>query len=226
VGPVWSPQSDRIAFTSNRGGVHDIYVKSLTAGESEKLLLATPNSKFVSDWSRDGRLLLFNSREPETGADILALPLDGEGSPFPVVQTRFREWFGQFSPDGRWIAYQSDESGRPEIYLQPFPGPGNKVAVSAGGAGQVRWSHDGKELFYLTLEGRLMAVPVRSASNSDLQLGAPAALFASPSGGFVQQGEDRYQYMVGAGGQRFLFAEVSQTQSPPVAVILHWKPRP
>ena len=127
------------------------------------------------DWSPDGRFVLYryNSIQASlpstssTGWDIWALPLDGDRKPFPVVQTNFEERDGQFSPDGKWIAYQSNESGRFEIYVQPFPGPARKWGpISTNGGAQVRWRRDGKELFYIALDDRLMAVPIQLDKNS------------------------------------------------------------
>ncbi len=164
VGPVWSPDRSRIAFSSNRTGIHNIYSKSAHVGGPEDLLLATPEPKFLTDWSRDGRYLLYNSQDPTKGVDVRAVLLDGKRQPLPVAQTGFREQGGQFSPDGNWVAYESNESGRAEIYVQPFPGPGTKSLVSTTGGTQVRWGADGKELFYVGSDSRLMVVSVRIPS--------------------------------------------------------------
>jgi Tol biopolymer transport system component len=225
VFPVWSPDGGRLVFSSNRSGVHQLYQKSVGGG-SEASLLATAQPATATDWSHDGRFLLFSEQDRKQGFDIWALPMAGGGKPFPVVQTEFEEQYGQFSPDGRWIAYQSDESGRTEVYVQPFPGPGSKLTVSTNGGSQVRWRRDGKELFYIALDGRLMAVPVTSASGGQLDIGAPAVLFAPKIGSAVQQGDYRYQYMVTADGQRFLVNTVSDAPSLPITLILNWKPRP
>jgi serine/threonine protein kinase len=225
VMPVWSPSGDRIVFSSNRKGVHDLYQKSLTQGGSEELLLSTAERKNATDWSADGRFVLFNTQDSKRNGDIWALPLDGNGKPFPVVQTGAEEQNGQFSPDAHWIAYQSNESGRTEIYIQPFPGPGSKWPISTNGGSQVRWGRDGKELFYVALDGRLMAVPLRIASNAPPEVGTPVALFAPPLGGTIQQGDFRHQYMVSADGQRFLVAAVTEGASSPITLILNWKPR-
>ncbi len=118
---VWSPDGNRVAFNSNRTGVYDLYVKSVTDTEPESLLLATPQNKAPVDWSPDGRFLLFRSPGKTTGFDLWALPMDGDRKPFPLVQTDFEERDGQFSPDGKWVAYQSNESGRVDL-VQPFSG--------------------------------------------------------------------------------------------------------
>ncbi len=226
VMPVWSPSGDRIVFSSNRQGVPDLYQKSLVKGGSEELLLSTAEPKYPTDWSADGRLVLFNSQDSKRSGDILALPLDGDGKPFPIVQTSADEQRGQFSPDVRWIAFQSNESGRAEIYVQPFPGPGAKWPISIHGGSQVRWRRDGKELFYVALDGQLMTVSFRVVSNTETpELGTPVALFAPPLGGAVQHGDYRYQYMVSADGQQFLVAAVTEEANSPIAVILNWKPR-
>jgi dipeptidyl aminopeptidase/acylaminoacyl peptidase len=156
----------------------------LSADENEELFLASPQDKQPTDWSADGRFLLFEAVDPKTGSDIWALPFDGDRKPFPVVQTSFDESTSQFSPDGKWIAYQSNESGRYEIYLQPFPGPAGKSQVSTNGGAQVRWRRDGKELFYIAFDGRLMAVPIRFTANAVqvIDAGTPMPLFATHVG--------------------------------------------
>ncbi len=230
VYPVWSPEGGRIVFSSNRKGTPDLYQKSAVAGGSEELLLSTAQNKIATDWSPDGRFVLFNNQDAKGGVDIRALPIDANGRPgmpFTVVETSSDEQGGQFSPDGTWIAYQSDESGRVEIYVQPFPGPGNKWPVSTNGGSQVRWRRDGRELFYVALDGRLMAVPIRVASNAQApEVGAPVALFTPPLGGAVQQADYRHQYMVSSDGRRFLAATVQEQATSPITVILNWKPKP
>ena len=184
VFPIWSPDGSRIVFGSNRKGPYDLYQKPAIGAGTEELLLATAQDKTPTDWSPDGRFLLYRSVDPKTGYDLWALPMDGDRKPFPVVQTNFDERDAQFSPDGKWIAYQSNESGRFEIYIQPFPGPGSKLQVSTNGGAQVRWGPNGKELFYIALDARLMAVPIRLASNPQTaEPGSPTPLFATRVGG-------------------------------------------
>jgi dipeptidyl aminopeptidase/acylaminoacyl peptidase len=195
----------------------------------ETLLLETSEIKQPMDWSPDGRFLLYRSRDrsrPDT--DLWALPMRPRGKPFPVVKTKFSETDAQFSPDSQWIAYQSDESGRFEIYVQPFSGVGGRKRVSTNGGAQVRWRHDGRELFYIALDGRLMAVPVRWRPDSRLvDVGTPVPLFVTRIGGAVQASMVlRQQYVVSADGQRFLMGTVPEvTSSAPITVILNWKPQ-
>src|SRR6185503_3147385 len=141
---------------------------------------------------------------------------------FPFTHSDFDEHRGQFSPDGKWAAYHSDESGRQEIYVQPFPGPGNKSLVSTDSGTQARWRRDGKELFYVRLDGRLMAVPIRLPASSDQrpEIGTPVELFSPPLGGAVQQADFRHQYMVSADGQKFLVATITPGAPSPITVIL------
>lgn len=147
--------------------------------------------------------------------------------PIPVVQTQFEEGGAQFSPNGKSIAYQSDESGRSEIYLQPFLGPA-RTPISTTGGTQVRWSPDGKELFYIALDGRLIVVPMRVTSDGAVpESTTPIPLFATRIlGGLPGQGNYRQQYMVAPGGKRFLMHSVVQEDTSPVIVILNWKPAP
>ena len=150
------------------------------------------------------------------------MPLDGDRKPFPVVQTNFDERDAQFSPDGKWIAYQSNESGRFEIYVQPFPGPGAQVLISTNGGAQARWRRDGKELFYIALDNRLMAVPIRLASNG--QTVEAARPFRCSPRAWSARCKAIAQYMVASDGQRFLMNTVTEEATSPITVILNWKP--
>jgi serine/threonine protein kinase len=225
VYPLWSRDGDRIVFTSNRQGVFDLYQNPASSAGMEEVLLATPLPKVPHDWSPDGRFLLYSVIDSKTGSDLWALPLEaGNQKPFPVAQTPANERWGQFSPDGKWVAYQSDDSGREEVYLHPFPGPGATVQVSTTGGSQARWRPDGKELFYVALDGRLMAVPISVApGGSVLDPGTPVPLFATHIGPALR-GSSRQNYMVSPDGQRFLMnAVVGEGPAAPITLILNWR---
>jgi Tol biopolymer transport system component len=147
------------------------------------------------------------------------------GAPFPVVQTPFEEFGAQFSPDGRWIAYQSDDSGIFEVYVQPFPGPGRRSPISLGGGTQVRWNRNGRELFYVGDDRHLMSVPIRlDAAGTSLEPGTPTPLFQTRIiGGLPGQGNHRQQYMVSPDGERFLIHSVAAEDTSPIVVIANWK---
>src|SRR5207247_1060925 len=137
------------------------------------------------------------------------LPLKGDRKPFPVARTNFDEREGQFSPDGKWVAYESNESGRFEIYVQPFPGPGGKFQVSTNGGAQPRWRLDGKELFYIGLDAALIAAPIRLDSiHQTAEVGAPSALFRTRIPGGAVHGPQEWQYAVSVKGDRFLINTV------------------
>jgi serine/threonine protein kinase len=226
VFPIWSPDGMYLVFSSTRkGGVHDLYRKAANGAGSEELLLASPTDKAATDWSPNGRYVLYFTWEPKTQNDIWALPLDGDRKPFSVVQTDFEERNAQFSPDGNWIAYQSNESGRSEIYIQPFPGPGPKTRISTGGGAQARWRRDGKELFYVTLDGRLVAAPIRLPSDSaSVEAGASVPLMLTHLAVAPVEIIDGAQYVVSPDGQRFLVNTAAQeATAPPISVILNWK---
>jgi Tol biopolymer transport system component len=227
--PVWSPDGRQIVFTkANNTGTFDLYSKPTTTDREEELVLATPPGTFASaasDWSSDGKYLLFDTTDSKWNFDMWALAMTGDRKPFPVVQTTFQEKGAQFSPDGKWIAYESNETGRFEIYLRAFPNGGRAVPVSASGGAQVRWRRDGKELFYIALDGRLTAVPIQVNSSGQIEPGAPMPLFPTRVGGAVQALE-RQQYVVALDGQRFLMSTFQNDISPsPITVILNWKPQ-
>jgi serine/threonine protein kinase len=229
---VWSPDSSQIIFASADG---KIYRKEANGGGQEEPLLAGGNSKYPSDWSRDGRFLLYTDIDPKTAADIWVLPDPsvkfGDGKPFPFLQTQFSESQAQFSPDGRWIAYASNESGQEEIYVRPFSGQPSGTAgewkISTAGGREPRWNPDGKELYYLAEEptghfkAQLMAVPVH-ASGAVFQAGAPARLFDFDYLGIVPQ-RNIFGYSVAAAGQRFLVNPSTQPITTTLNVIVNWE---
>jgi eukaryotic-like serine/threonine-protein kinase len=224
--PLWSADARSVVFASRRGPLN-LYLKLLSAPPgSEDMLLSTSQGSWPMDWSADGRFLLYDSPDPKRGWDIWALPLDGERKPSEVIQTDFNERLGQFSPDGKWIAYQSDKTGRFEIYARPFQSPGSDSPVSTDGGTQVRWNPNGKELFYVARDDRLMAVPIRfDSSGQTMEAGVAVGLFATNVGSTAIN-TNRQQYMVTPDGQSFVMNSVpEQVSASPVTVILNWKPR-
>jgi Tol biopolymer transport system component len=222
--PLWSPDDARMVSGSVRStGVVDLYVRLLgDPTASEQRLYSTSQPKFPTDWSADGRFVIYDSLDSKRGFDVWALPMEGERKPFEVVRTEFNEGLAQFSPDTTWIAYQSDKTGRFEIYLRPFRGPGDDVRVSVDGGTQVRWNSNGKELFYLAAGNRLTAVTLRfSANNRGVEPGTPVALFVAKVGGFAGYTQ---QYMVSRDGQSFVTQSVvGDASASPISVILNWQ---
>jgi Tol biopolymer transport system component len=227
--PVWSADGSRIVFTSNQKGAYNLHWKLSSGAGADELLLESDQTKVSADWSPDGRFLLFRSLDPQTGWDLWVLPVSGDKRPFPFLKTPFEEREGQFSPDGKWIAYQSNESGRFEIDVQPFPGPGGKFRISSNGGAQPRWNTNGKEIFYLSLDSKMMAAPVKlSPDGQSLEAGTPAALFpVRIFGGPLLAAALKQQYAVSSDGQRFLVSLVTgEDSASPITLILNWKPKP
>jgi Tol biopolymer transport system component len=245
--PLWSPDGDRLIFQSTRDGVRNLYQRELSGSEDE-LLLATPGSKGANDWSPDGRLLLYREVDPRTGFDLWVLPFEHEGAgtgsaasvdgesgnrrgrlrpvegerSVPIAHTSATETNGQFSPDGQWIAYESDESGRFEIYVQPFGRQGTRQRVSLDGGTQARWRSDGTELYFVAPGGLLNAVPLRlSRDERPSDFGTPVPLFPLR----VDAGDPGYpQYIVSRDGQRFLVNTIVDAGPGVISAIFHWTP--
>jgi len=233
VQPIWAPDGSGVAFTSNATGKFGIWKRNAGGGASELLLDTQEDFISVRDWSHDGRSIAYVRASPETGWDIWALPLPRAGAPddrkpFPLVVTNHNEREPVFSPDARWIAYQSDETGRFEIYAQPFPGPGGRVQISNSGGAQPRWRADGREIFYIAPDRALMAAPVvMSPDGKSLAPQAPVRLFQTRiAGGAVPGAPNKQQYDVSSDGQRFIINTlIEETSSSPITVILNWTAR-
>jgi serine/threonine protein kinase/Tol biopolymer transport system component len=227
-GAIWSPDGSQLVFRSTRKGSYDLFQKPASGAVDEQALFVTPEHETPLDWSHDGHLLLYSVQNPKTASDIWALPLVGERKPFAVLQSTFDEIQGQLSPDGRWLAYVSNESGRYEIYIRTFPKVGGKWQVSGSGGMQPRWRPDGRELFYVAPDTRLMAVTLRLAPNADF-LGAvdtPVALFPTrlATGGNIPTAgaQARAQYAVAPDG-RFLLNMASDNRvTAPITIVHNW----
>jgi len=191
-------------FGSQQNGPYALYRKLANGAGSEELIVQSSQVTLPTDWSSDGRFILYRDTDPKNGLDLWALPTSGEKKPIPVATTSNEERDGQFSPDVRWVAYSSNVSGRSEIYVQPFPGPGGRVPVSTNGGAQPRWRHDGKEIFYIAPDNSLVSVPIKiSASGDSIEPGTPGTLFRTRIFGNVILG-GKQQYAVSRDGQRFL----------------------
>ena len=216
--PVWSPDGSQIGFGSARMGQFDLYVKPSSGAGTEELLYHEARSVSPSSWSPNGHsLLYFYSAAGPQGSDLRVLPLSGDRKTSVFLQTPFNEDAGTFSSDGRWVAYQSNESGRNEVYVAPFPGPGGKWQISTAGGASPRWRRDGREIYYLAPNNRLMAAPV-SGEGSAFQVGVVQSLFeARPRPGVLAR-----PYDVSADGQRLLVNTLVQEASAPITLVVNW----
>jgi Tol biopolymer transport system component len=216
--PVWRPDGKAIAFGSKRGpSEFGIFLKRIDGQAQAELLWASPTPIWPdpNSWTPDGRTLIFTTKSKDTGEDIWTLSLDGAPAAKPWLQTRASEGAGRLSPDGRWMAYNSDESGRTEVYVQPFPGPGGKWLVSQGGGGfNAIWSRDGRRLFFRrgnqTWEADISTSP-------GFNIGQPRALF---SGRYLNSGRD---FDVSPDGTRFVMMRSDDLRTTSrLHVVLDW----
>jgi serine/threonine protein kinase len=231
--PSWSPDARQIVFDSSRSGTRDLYVRASNGVGPEKLLVTSPEPKIARDWSPDGQFLFYDSTSQRTGLDLWVLPVVGGREPKVFLSTPFNERNAQFSPDGRWVVYMSDESGRDEIYVRPFAtpsatGPGSPSAsaarqVSTDGGIYPRWRRDGKELYYFAPGDRLMAVSMTPAG-STLEPGTPVELFRPHLAGGYSNPNFGRQYDVARDG-RFLINTIRDAAAPPITILQNWSPR-
>jgi WD40-like Beta Propeller Repeat len=235
--PLWSPDGKNVIFQRFHDGAGDLMITSIGGDRREEVLLADEHGNIPTGSSRDGRFVLLkrtNQRGIESttgkalpsgdqGWGIWALPMAGDRKIIPIATSTFEERDAQFSPDGQWIAYQSNESGQFEVYAHLFP-RGPRVRISPNGGAQVRWRDDGRELFYIALDGRLMAVPIRlDAARHTIDAGKPVPLFMTHIGGAVLP-IARQQYLVSRDGQRFLMNVISgQDSAQPITIVLNAK---
>jgi Tol biopolymer transport system component len=215
--PVWSPNGDAIAFSSYRSGNIDVFVRQADASAEMKTIAATPNNERVSDWSHDGRYIIYSVLDPKNGFDIWYVERNEQGhwEPHPYLQSPSEELAAKLSPDGRYIGYMSDETGRDEVYVRPFPVANRKWSISAKGGRQIRWRRDGREIFYLEGDS-LMAVPVRNTM--EFEPGPARPLFSNV--GLDAWPEANYD--VSPDGERFLLPQRVSSQERNIHVVQNW----
>ncbi len=217
--PLWRPDGKSVIFRTREGGLLDLYEKNLDGGAAKALLLRTDKDKEPTDVSPDGRTLAFGV----ANQSVWMLPLSPPGPPFPYLQSGFNEENARFSPDGRWVAFESSEAGRKEVYVTSFPKPGAHVRISSGGGQAPRWSADGRELFFLTPGNTLMSAILRPGGGGALDVRPATRLFDVPSrvfGSDLAQGQSA-SYEVR--GNRFLFLVEAKAQDRhPLTLVTNW----
>ena len=217
--PLWSPDGSRIVFSSNRygDGHNHIYITSASGAGDDQLLLPSDSDEFPTSWSRDGQSILITRFGFKAHAGIWLVPLSGDRQPKPLLQSAaFDQLLGRLSPDGRFIAYTSNESGRPEVYVQTFPPSGGKWTISSGGGAFPLWRDDGKELFYVIEDGKVMSAQIREGAT--FESGVPQLLFQTN----IKVTLD-YPYAVTPDGARFLINVTAEDNNPaPMTIVLNW----
>ncbi len=220
VSPIWSPEGRRLVYGSNRGR-WNLYERDAAGLGADRVLLESDRDKYPTDWSADGRFILFAQFDPKTKSDLMVIPVTGERKPTPYLATPFDEEMGQFSPDGRWLVFVSDETGQREVYVDAFPGGGHRRQISRGGGTQPRWPHGDNEIFYLAPGRRMMAVSVEARSE-ELVTREPVELFTAS---VLHVGTGRFidAYDVSPGGQRFLMKlDVPSTHPSSLVLVSNW----
>jgi eukaryotic-like serine/threonine-protein kinase len=215
---VWTPDGKRIAFASTKEGPRNIYWQRADGSGGLEQLTTSENTQVPMSWSPDGQLLSFFEVNPTTGYDIWVLRLSDRKA-LPFLRTPFNESVPRFSPDGRWLAYISNESGRYEIYVQPYPGPGGKWQISTEGGTEPTWNPNGRELFYRSGD-KMMAVEI--ATQPSFSASKPRVLF---EGRYEPSPATSPNYSVSPDGQRFLMlksAEQEAAAPTQINVVLNW----
>ena len=222
-----APNGDRIVFTAGAGNLYNIYQKAANGSSQEELLISDGGDKFTrfsNQWSHDGQFVVYTQRgDPKTkgSGDIYVFSVS-EKKPIPIIHSDANEIQGQLSSDSRWMAFTSDVSGRNEIYVQPFPAADNLHKISISGGQQPRWKRDGKELYFIGADGKMMAAPIKigTGSKPSFESGAPLPLFDSHITGV---GNNVFHYDVTGDGQRFIVVtESTVSSSPHLNVWLNW----
>lgn len=213
--PIWSPDGLRVAFASNRNGANAIYVKNAGGATPEELLLKSEFPVVPADWSSDGKYIVYSEVNPKTRADIWILPVSGERQPFPALQTPFQEAGAQISPDGRWIAYESTESGTYDVYVQSFPASGNKWKISNNGGYRPQWRRDGQELLYSNIS-TIMRVDIKAQKPpTRFEAGIPQLAVRARTSGAFGVTSDGLHFVVNG-------READSAEASTLTVSLNW----
>ena len=217
--PVWSPDSTRLVFRSNRERQHDLYVQQAAGGGADEVFVKSPVAKYPTDWSPDGAFVVFHAFDARTHYDVWAAAVDHATPSRPLLQTEFDEVQGQISPSGRWLAYTSNQSSRFEVYVQPVLADGRKWQVSIAGGSDPKWRADEKELFFLGNDGRMMSVRLAGGTSFDPEV--PRPLFQFRDIALISPYLSAYD--VQRDGERFLVrASTEDLQTHPLNVFVHW----
>jgi serine/threonine protein kinase len=221
IRPVWSPDGSRIVFSSNRSGPYDLYQKASNGAANEEPLLSSPSGKFPLDWSADGRYLIYEKNDANKRTALWVLQMSGEKTSRLFQPGSTDQTHAAISPDGRWVAYTSNETGRQEVFVQSFPAAAGKWQISTEGGDQPQWRRDGKELFFLSPDNKLMVVPIQGGSGT-FQSGASQVLFKAPVGLFSRT-DSRSRYAIMPDGRRVLVLAISaQSSSSSLTVVTNW----
>jgi dipeptidyl aminopeptidase/acylaminoacyl peptidase len=214
-GPVWSADGKAVYFSSTRSGISDLYEHAMGTNQEHDFLSGAKRLAPL-DVSRDGKYLLYEELDPNSAADLWVLPLRGDRKPFPYIKTNYMETSARFSPDGRWVAYVSNESGNYEIYVQSFPTPGQAIRISSEGGLDPRWRRDGRELYFISSDGRFMAADLKTDGNFSASLPKPLFRFSGSTE------TNRRSYWPSADGQRFLVMKTSDDSPAQIQVTVGW----
>jgi serine/threonine protein kinase len=230
LAPSWSPKGERVVFASSQGfGINNLFQKAASGSGQDEPLLRNNVPDVPSQWSRDGRFIVYQEDDPKNKHDLWVLPIEGatgDRKPIPFLRTEFDELFGQLSPDNHWMAFTSDRTGRREVYVRPFPPGGGEWTISIAGGQQPRWRGDGKELFFVAADGKMMAVAVKpvAGARASFEAGSPVELFDAH---IVNSGNGNlFEYDVTSDGKRFLIDTTSAgsgaAATPPLTVVVNW----
>jgi Tol biopolymer transport system component len=217
--PVWSPDGSRIVFSSNRSGTGqvNIYQKAAGGAGDDELLFNSETAKYPTSWSSDGRFIVFDNWALKSKGSVWLLSLPDKQARPLLQATAYDQFQGRISPDGRFVAYSSNESGRLEVYVQPIVSTGEKWRISTNGGGQPFWRGDGKELYYLTYEGRIMCADISTSKKFETTV--PRQLFQTN----IKNTDPGFSYAATADGQRFLVNTYVQNNNvAPMTIVLNW----